>query len=47
MDVIHDHLDNVRLSNRSNGMQLATTLGAQLDIDFENPLEALCPGKRS
>ncbi len=47
MDVIENLVDDIRLSNRCDDAQPTTTLGTQLDVDFENSLEALCPGKRS
>lgn len=42
MDVIEDLADDVRLSDCCYHSQPAT----QLNIQFENSFESLCPGKR-
>ena len=47
MDVVEDLLDRVWFGDRCDDAQPTAALGTQLNIDFEDPLESLCPGKWS
>ncbi len=47
MDVVEDLLDRVWLGDRCDDAQPNAALRTQLNIDFEDPLESLCPGKWS
>lgn len=46
MDVVANLVDDIRLCDGRYNAQAAATLGTQLDIDFEGPLQAFSPGKR-
>jgi len=45
MDVIEDLLDCVWFGDRCDDAQPRAAHWTQLNIDFEYPLESLCPGK--